>query len=119
MVKRARDTMHEQYGVLESQSNAVLGEKFTRAILIILVKPGLLSSYSEEEGVSVHFFLGILLSQSWSYHYRVSSVSCEAIGVFKRGSSSLLTKMLLPVSASEACYQWLMWEPLATWSLFG
>lgn len=56
--------MHKQYGVLESRSNAVFGEKFTRAILIILVKPGLLSSYSEEEGVSLHFLLGILLSQS-------------------------------------------------------
>lgn len=93
--------MHEQYGVLESRSNVVLGEKFTRAILIILVKPGLLSSYSEE-GVSVCFLLGILLSQSWSYSYRVSSVSFEAIGVFERGSSTLLTKMLLPVSALEA-----------------
>lgn len=102
VVKRARNIMHEQYGVLESRSNAVLGEKFSRAILIILVKPGLLSSYSEEEGVIVHFLLGILLSQSWSYPYRVSSVSFEAIGVFVRGSSSLLTKMLLPVSASEA-----------------
>ena len=101
-MKRAKDTMHEQYGFLESQSNAVFGEKFTRAILIILVKPGLLSSYNEEEGVSVFFLLGILLSQSWSYPYRVSSVSCETIGVFERGSSSLFTKMLLSVSASEA-----------------
>lgn len=35
---------------LESWSNAVLGEMFTRAILVILVKPGLLFSYGEEDG---------------------------------------------------------------------
>lgn len=48
--------MHEQHGVLESWPNAVLSEKFTRAKLIILVKPGLLSSYTEEERVCVFFW---------------------------------------------------------------
>jgi hypothetical protein len=56
MVPRAKNTMRKQYGILESWPNAVLGEKFTRAMLTILVKPGL-SRYTEEEaGVCIFFW---------------------------------------------------------------